>query len=64
MLNAVEPDNKPTVSPQADLNDMPTSLEEYLGLKMYYKELRAEWKSLEMFPNQLSEEDRESKRPR
>lgn len=41
---------------------MPTSLEEYFGLKMVYKELRAEWKSLEMFPNQLSEEDRESKR--
>jgi hypothetical protein len=41
---------------------MPTSFEEYFGLKMFYKELRAEWKSLEMFPGQMNEEDRMSKR--
>lgn len=46
-----------TVMPaQNEMNDMPTSFEEYFGLKMLYKELRQELKALEMFPEQMGEE--------
>lgn len=47
---------------QAQDDEMPTSFEEYYGLKMLYKELRQEWKNLEMFPQHMSEDDRQQKR--
>ena len=46
---------------QAQDEDMPTTFEEYYEVKMLYKILRQEWKNLEMFPQQISDEAREQK---
>jgi hypothetical protein len=41
---------------------MPTSFEEYCGLKMMYKEFRQEWKNIEMYPHLTNPDDIEQKR--
>jgi hypothetical protein len=41
---------------------MPTSFEEYCGLKMMYKEFRQEWKNIEMYPHLSNPDEMEHKR--
>ena len=56
-----QPMDLPMSLMQAQDEDMPTTFEEYYEVKMLYKILRQEWKNLEMFPQQISDEAREQK---
>lgn len=56
-----QPMDLPMSLMQAQDEDMPTTFEEYYEVKMLYKILRQEWKNLQMFPQQISDEAREQK---